>query len=168
MEVGVKAMARERRDYYTQTYIEGNTVRRMEAAPDYRRKREEQREAERRRQRNIARRNQQRLAHMNRGYVAFLSMAVVLTVIVCAMYIRLQSDVTNSLATISTIESQLAELRADNDATEKRIEASVDLAQVKDIAMNQLGMVYAGQDQIVHYSVDKEDYMNQYEDIPTR
>lgn len=161
-------MARERRDYYTQTYIEGNTVRRMEAAPDYRRKREEQREAERRRQRNIARRNQQRLAHMNRGYVAFLSMAVVLTVIVCAMYIRLQSDVTNSLATISTIESQLAELRADNDATEKRIEASVDLAQVKDIAMNQLGMVYAGQDQIVHYSVDKEDYMNQYEDIPTR
>lgn len=161
-------MARERRDYYTQTYIEGNTVRRMEAAPDYRRKREEQREAERRRQRNIARRNQQRLAHMNRGYVAFLSMAVVLTVIVCAMYIRLQSDVTNSLATISTIESQLAELRADNDATEKRIEASVDLAQVKDIAMNQLGMVYAGQNQIVHYSVDKEDYMNQYEDIPTR
>ena len=58
--------------------------------------------------------------------------------------------------------------RADNDAAEKRIETAVDLSTIKDIAMNQLGMSYAGPDQIIHYTVDKEDYMNQFEDIPNK
>ena len=29
-------------------------------------------------------------------------------------------------------------------------------------------MSYAGPDQIIHYTVDKEDYMNQFEDIPNK
>lgn len=164
------------RDYYGQTYIEGNTVRRMEAAPDYRREREERRREEERkrreeaqkRNRRIAKRNQERAAHMNRGYVAFLSLAVILSGVVCALYINLQSDITNHMSEIAALESQVASLRADNDATEKRIETSMNLDVVKDVAMNQLGMGYASQDQIIHYTVDKEDYMNQYEDIPSR
>lgn len=166
----------ERRDYYEQTYIEGNTVRRMEAAPDYRREREERRreeerrrrEEERARNRRIAKRNQERAAHMNRGYVAFLSLAVVVSGVVCGLYINLQSDIMNRMAEISALESQVANLKADNDAAEKRIETSINLDVVKDVAMNQLGMGYAAQDQIIHYTIDKEDYMNQYEDIPGR
>ena len=84
------------------------------------------------------------------------------------LYIRLQSGITTHLKTISALESQVAELKADNDAAEKRIETAVDLATIKDIAMNQLGMSYAGPDQIIHYTVDKEDYMNQFEDIPNK
>ena len=83
-------------------------------------------------------------------------------------YIRLQSGITTHLKTISALESQVAELKADNDAAEKRIETAVDLATIKDVAMNQLGMGYAGPDQIIHYTVDKEDYMNQFEDIPNK
>lgn len=166
----------ERRDYYEQTYIEGNTVRRMETAPDYRRERKERRreeerrrrEEERTRNRRIAKRNQERAAHMNRGYVTFLSLAVVLSGVVCGLYINLQSDIMNHMAEISALESQVANLKADNDAAEKRIETSVNLDVVKDVAMNQLGMGYAEQDQIIHYTIDKDDYMNQYEDIPSR
>ena len=33
-------------------------------------------------------------------------------------------------------------------------------------AINRLGMKYASQDQIVYYSVDKNNYMDQYSDIP--
>ena len=128
-------MEKTRRNYRTQTYIDGNTVRKLEAAPDYRREQEEkQREEIRQRNRRMAQKNQEKSAHMALGYV----------------------------------ESQVAELNADNDAAEKRIETAVDLATIKDIAMNQLGMSYAGPDQIIHYTVDKEDYMNQFEDIPNK
>ena len=61
-----------------------------------------------------------------------------------------------------------SELKAYNDPAVNRIETAVDLATIMDIAMNQLGMSYAGPDQIIHYTVDKEDYMNQFEDIPNK
>lgn len=162
-------MERQRRNSYTQTYIDGNTVRKLEAVPDYRREREERRrEEERRRNRRVARRNQERVAHMNLGYVAFLTLSVMLLGFSSVMYIRLQTNITSHLNTISALETDIASRKADNDAKEKRIETSVDLKAVKDTALNELGMVYASPEQIVHYTVDKEDYMNQYEDIPSR
>ncbi len=151
------------------TYIDGNTVRKLEAAPDYRRQQEEKRRQEiQRRNKQVARRNREKAMQMSRGYVAFLSVAAIVTALVSAAYIQLQSDVTSRMKNISSLESQVADLKADNDATLKRIDTSVNLNTVKDVAMNQLGMVYAGKDQIIYYSVDDDDYMNQYSDIPTR
>ena len=162
-------MARKNRVYGTEVYVDGNTVRRMEAAPDYRREREEQkRQEERMRKQRVASRNQERVAHMNRGYVAFLAFATALIAGAAAMYVNLQSSINVHMKTISALESQVSDLRADNDATEKRIEASVDITDVKSTAVNELGMVYAGADQIIHYTIEKEDYMNQYEDIPEK
>ena len=159
----------------SRTYIDGNTVRKLEALPDYRRKQEEERRREEQRRQEIqhrnkqaARRNSEKAMQMSRGYVLFLSAAALVTAFVSVAYIQLQSDVTSRLKSISSIESQVADLKADNDAALKRINTSVNLATVKDVAMNQLGMVYAGKDQIVYYSVDNDDYMNQYGDIPTR
>lgn len=160
-------MERERRGNYTHSYIEGNTVRKLEAVPDYRREQEEKkREAERRRNRRVARRNQERVSHMNLRYVAFLTLSLLLVGGSSVVYIRLQTNITGHLNTISALESDITALRSDNDALEKRIETSVDLKNVKDRALNELGMVYASPEQIVHYTIDKEDYMNQYEDIP--
>ena len=160
---------RENRVYGSEVYVDGNTVRRMEAAPDYRREREEQkRQEERMRKQRVASRNQERVAHMNFGYVAFLTLATALIAEAAAMYVNLQSSINVHMKTISALESQVSDLRADNDATEKRIEASVNIADIKDAAVNELGMVYAGADQIVHYTIEKEDYMNQYEDIPEK
>ena len=157
-------MEKTRRNYRTQTYIDGNTVRKLETAPDYRREQEEkQREENRQRNRRMAQKNQEKSAHMDLGYVAFLSVSLLVMCVAAVLYIRLQSGITTHLKTISALESQVAELKA-----EKRIETAVNLATIKDIAMNQLGMSYAGPDQIIHYTVDKEDYMNQFEDIPNK
>ena len=57
-------------------------------------------------------------------------------------------------------------MKCDNDAKYKTIATSVDLDYIRDVAMNQLGMNYARADQIVYYSVDNSNYMNQYRDIP--
>ena len=142
--------------------VDGNTVRRMEAMPDYRKERrdrqEREREEELRKRRRAAARNQEKALRM--------TMAVTVFGIFCGAYIKLQSDVTARMKKIASLESQVTDLKADNDEAYKRINTAVDLDAIKEKAINELGMFYATQDQIVYYSVDKTDYMNQYNEIP--
>ena len=69
---------------------------------------------------------------------------------------------------ISALESEIADLKTDNDTTLKRINTSVDLNQIKEKAIGELGMVYASQDQVAYYSIEDTDYMTQYSDIPAK
>ena len=43
---------------------------------------------------------------------------------------------------------------------------SVDLNHVKDVAINKLGMDYPKEDQVVYYTIENSNYMDQYSDIP--
>ena len=156
-------------DFKTNYYVDGNTVRRLEGEPEERRRRQQEREQERRRRanRHAAKRNQERAMRMNLGYVLFCTIAVMLTCGVCVTYIQLQSDITSRMKNIARLESQIADLKADNDAAMKRIDLSTDLDAVKQSAFG-LGMNYAREDQIVYFSVEDNDYMNQYSDIPAK
>ena len=42
----------------------------------------------------------------------------------------------------------------------------MDLEKIRDIAVNELGMVYANEDQVVLYDNEGSDYVKQYADIP--
>ena len=112
------------RHYRRDSYIEGNVVRQRESVPGRSvqpaEKTREQLHQERMRK-NAARQNQQRAMAMDRGYVAFLAAATVVCFLVCAIFIYLQSDVTTRMANIASIESQIAEVKADNVAAEKRL-----------------------------------------------
>ena len=160
----------ERRIPERNYYVDGNTVRRMEAAPDYRRIRKEkierEKEQELRRRKRQARRNQERALRMSRSYVAFLTVAVLVFGVFAGTYIKLQSDVTARMKEISSLGSQISDLKADNDEAYKRISTSVDLESVREQAMNGLGMSYVKESQIMYYSVGDDDYMNQYSEIP--
>ena len=79
---------------------------------------------------------------VNFGYLLFCTMAIVLISGVCVTYIRLQSDIINKTKSISKLESQIVDLRADNDAAMKRLELSTDLSAVKQKAL-EFGMRYA-------------------------
>lgn len=153
-----------------ENYVDGNTVRRMETAPDYRREREErirrEREKEQQRRQRAARRNQERALRTSKSYVAFMTMAVLVFATFTGLYIKIQSNVTVRMKTISALESQIADVKADNDEAFKRINTSVNLDGVRNIAMTELGMSYAKESQIVYYSVGDDDYMNQYSEIP--
>lgn len=155
-------------------YVDGNTVRRAEAAPVRRQperelteRQERERQEELRRRKRAVRRNQERALRMSRSYVAFLTMAAVVFGVFAGLYIHIQSDVTARMKTISSLESQIADLKADNDEAYKRISTAVDLDSIRDIAMQQLGMSYAKESQIVYYSIEADDYMNQYSEIPS-
>lgn len=162
-------MEKKSRQYYRDSYIEGNIVRQPERGPERERKQEEKsREQIRREQmrRHAARQNQQRALSMNRGYVLFLAGATAFCCLVCGVFLHLQSDVTNRLANIATLESEIADIKSDNVATEKRLETTMNLDQIKAAAIG-LGLVTPGNEQVRYYSVENSDYMNQYGEIPT-
>lgn len=159
---------RNRNEYY----IEGNAVRRIDGAPDYRREREErirrERELEQKRRQRAVRRNQEKALRTSKSYVAFLTMAVLVFAAFTGLYICIQSDITARMKTISSLESQIADVKADNDEAYKRISTAINLDSIRNIAMTELGMSYAKESQIIYYSVDDDDYMNQYSEIPEK
>ena len=47
-----------------------------------------------------------------------------------------------------------------------RIETSVNLEEIRDIAINELGMVYATQENVVLYKKTSQNYVSQYDSVP--
>ena len=109
-----------------------------------------------------SRRNIDRDTGMNPAFMLFMTLAMVLTGIVCVQYIRLQSSLTTYVNTISTMERELQSLRAENDDYESRIKGAIGLENIKKRAMDELGMTYASDDQIVIYNSDGTDYVRQF------
>ena len=112
-----------------------------------------------------SRRNIDRDTGMNPGFMLFMTLAMVLTGVVCVQYIRLQSSLTTYVNSISQMEIELQSLRAENDDYESRIKGAIGLENIKKRAMDELGMTYASDDQIVVYNSDGTDYVRQFVSI---
>ena len=102
----------------------------------------------------------------NRLITGYMIVAVALTCFMLVGYVALQTNVTTRMANVASLENELSTLNADNNAAESRIATTTNLSDIKEKAINDLGMVYATSSQIVYYSVDGSDYMSQYHDIP--
>ena len=109
-----------------------------------------------------SRKNIDRDTGMNPGFMLFMTLAMVLTGIVCVQYIRLQSSLTTYVGSISAMERELQSLRAENDDYESRIKGAIGLENIKKRAMDELGMTYASDEQIVIYNSDGTDYVRQF------
>ena len=152
-------------------YVRGNAVRRLNAEPAYQPKKPERvltpEEEHAKRQRQIAsRRNRERAQSMNLGYVVFLAAATLVCAIACGVFIFLQTNISTNMKAVADLQTQVTDLKERNDAVEKNIETSVDLEQIKQKAINDLGMKYPAADQVITYSVESSDYMNQYGNVP--
>ena len=149
---------RRAREYY----VEGTAVRNLQTAPQHR-------EADRRRRQQVSRntaRNRARALQMSRGYVVFLAVICVATMFSCVQYLQLKAELTSQMKTVAAMETQLSELKADNDVYYSEVLASVDLEKIRQTAITKLGMDYATEDQVVHYSTKGNSYVRQYQDVP--
>ena len=151
-------------------YVNGNTVRELEA-PVRREERERSREKlerikRRKRRRSAARRNRQRELQMSRGYVVFLTVCVLITAFSSVRLVKMQAQMTSRMRSVASLESQVIDLKADNDARYKSLTTSVDLNHIKEVATKKLGMSYPKEKQVVYYSVENTNFMDQYSDIP--
>lgn len=139
------------------TYVQGSAARRMDVLREV--------EQPRRQLSHTTRKNRERAHHMNLAYVIFLTMAMAVTGCVLVGYIWLQSGITTSVKTISSLESQVNNLKLENDEALGRIESSIDLEEIRRIAITELGMTYAQEGQIVEIPDEGSDYVRQYADI---
>lgn len=148
-------MANSRNIYY----VQGNAAGRLDVTRDI----EEQPV---KKISHTARKNRERAKHMSAGYVLFLCIAMIVTGIILTNYIGLQSDITNSVKHISALEKQLNDLKLANAEEYSRITSSVNLEEIRRIAIQELGMQYAEEGQIISFTSQNNDYVKQMADIP--
>lgn len=110
--------------------------------------------------------NRERSLQMNFAYVMFLTIAAVITVLVCVDYLKLQARYTTIQKESTRLEETLGTLRINNDEEYNRIISSVNLEDVKETAIEKLGMVYASEEQIVPYDAEVHDYVRQFQELP--
>lgn len=139
-------------------YIEGNTVRKIQPL-----------EHPGRRQRpHRAKRpaGKERIQYVNIFYTIFLVAAACMVLWSCVNYLQLQAETTSRIKNIASLELQLEELKKENNDNYTRIMTSVDLDYIRDVAINELGMVYATEDQVILYENKTRDYVRQNGEIP--
>ena len=105
------------------------------------------------------RKNRDKAKHMSLGYVAFLLAASVMAGAILMNYVQLQSDMTKLANQVAKKESELNRLKLSNDEEYSRITNSIDLEEIRRIAIGELGMTYAKEGQIESYSSEGNDYM---------
>lgn len=153
----------ERREYRKNSrrnaYISGTAVRKLDVVTEIN-KPQQPRELS-----HAVRKNRDKAVYMNLGYVLFLSASLLVAGFVLIGYIRLQSEITSSVKRISSMESSLNSLKVANDEEYSRIESSVDLDEIRRIAITELGMTYPDESQIVTVPDEGSDYVRQLADI---
>ena len=131
-------------------YIYGNTARSLQ----------EELKAPRKVLSNEARKNREKAHHMNVGYILFLSGAMFFCAICLIGYVQKQSELTSKIAQVSKLEKELNTLKLSNDETYTRIQSNVNLEEIRKIAIEELGMTYAEEGQIILYQGNDKNYMH--------
>lgn len=149
----------DRRTAGNSSYVYGNTVRKLDVTTAIE-------EKPKKKLSNAARKNREKAAGMNLGYVLFLAVAMMVAAGVLIGYIRLQSDNTMAMERIASMESELNDLRLKNNEEYSRVVSNVDLEEVKRIAIEELGMKYAEEGQVINVEGAKDDYVRQYTEMP--
>lgn len=143
-------------------YVYGNAVPKPVYEP-------QKRAAEPERRKRVSRQvkqNRRQAMGISRGYVVFLSIAAVLMLVVCVNYVQLRAELTNRSKHITSLQEELSDLNEANTTKYNVVMDSVNLEEIREKAMNDLGMVHASENQVVEYDNPDGDYIKQYEQIP--
>ena len=148
-----RRMVQQNIGYTNRGYIEGNTVRKIDTV------REMQQPV--RKENRAVRKNRDRALYMNLPYVLFLAMALMITGVMLIGYLQAQSNLTISVKRVAALESELNDMKLANDEQLERINSALDMEEVKRIAVEELGMTYAKEGQVIFVSGEGSDYVRQ-------
>lgn len=146
-----------------QLYIRDNVVRkpRFEADPeiefDHRRQVEINRD--RRRKKEYAR-------QMNRRQICFHIVCAVIVFAAVALNLSMISRTEAAKKEIKKLNTQVVDLKSTNDEIESNMNANINVEEIRRAAIEELGMVYVNQNQVVMYDCEESEYVRQYEAIP--
>lgn len=103
---------------------------------------------------------------MNKGYVAFLAIAAIVALLACVQYLQLQSEITRNSKQITALQQELADAKEENTTRYNTIMNSMNLEEIRDVAVNEFGMVYAQPHQIIRYQSPEGTAVVQFSKIP--
>lgn len=141
------------------TYVDGNAVRKLNVVEELQKPLETKEVGKNRKK------NHDKSLYMNLGYVIFLIGALAVAAMILMSYIRVQSDIIISVRNIASLESELNNLKLSNDEDYARAVSSVDLEEIRSVAIGELGMRYAKEGQIINVSGEGSDYVRQLAQI---
>lgn len=146
------------RGYKSQPYVYGNAARELDPVRELQKPIEKQ---------NVAvRKNRDRMKYMNLSYVIFLCAATAIAGIMLIVYLQKQSEMTITMERIAALESQVNDIRLRNDEQLQHINSAIDMDEIKRIAVEELGMTYAKEGQVVSISNEGSDYVRQLKSLP--
>ena len=142
-------------------FAEGNTIRlAQEAEPVRIRLPRERTERQRQASRKVSR--QKKMIS-----VFLTGIAAVLLVALCITMLTIAGENNGLKTEISRLESQVSELKSQNDSRQYDLNSAVDLNYVVKVATEELGMIRSTSGQIRTYSTAESEYIQQVAEIPT-
>ena len=157
-------MARVTTKAATSYYVDGNTVRKTKRkyVDDRRVRSDRKRKSLDAKQEKLIRRHKL----MSTVILIFMVAALSAAGLILYVYIYLQSEITSTIKNISYMEQELNELTLENNEAYNRISGNIDLEEIKRIAIQEYGMRYVQQGQIVTYTDGGgNDYVRQMKEI---
>ncbi len=149
----------------TEYYTDGNTVRVRHLEPEAKRAGKTSKKEAERRQKFTEQAQRTERVSMNLPLTLITAVMVAGVLFLGYKYLCLKSSIDAHISEVNKLETQLENLKTENDALERSIDTSIDLNYVYDVAVNKLGMVPAGQDNVITYDKTESEYVRQYEDI---
>lgn len=104
---------------------------------------------------------------MNMGflYILFLACAITFLAVPLINFVKLQAEITSLSETVSSYETKLNNLTLANDDEYSKMINAINFDEIKQVAIEELGMVYASKDQIITYTKENSDYVIQLNDL---
>ena len=150
----------EEKNYRGRNYVEGNVVRLAypERIPEPE-KRKKTAPAPKPKKRNKAKR-------LSPAFAVFSAVSGVVLMAALVNCISVQAEITGRLGNISSLESELLDMKENNSELETKISLLTDTTYIYNTATVKLGMVPASDDSIIYYDRTEGEYVIQNEYIP--
>ena len=110
--------------------------------------------------------NRRRALQMNGRYAFFLATVAVLAVVLCSMYLHLQSSVSQNAVRVTQLQRELAVMHEANHAALGALADAVNLTEVRSYAVAELGLITLASANTIEYQRPEESHVTIHHNIP--
>ena len=110
--------------------------------------------------------NRHRALAITRGYATFLTVAAIMAVVVCVMYLQMNANIMHSSREVTGLRRQLADITATNEAAYQVVREGIDLEQIRVRAVEEMGMISVHEGRIIEYNRPTEVHVFMHHEIP--
>ena len=110
--------------------------------------------------------NRHRALAITRGYATFLTVAAIMAVVVCVMYLQMNANIMHGSREVAGLRRQLTDITAANEAAYQVVQESIDLERIRIRAVEEMGMISVNEGRIIEYSRPTEVHVFMHHEIP--